>query len=348
MGPTFSTGQRFFFFGLLAASTILFMWMIHGYLFPVFWALVFALLLSPMYHWLRKRIGYDSVSALIVMLGALLLVVIPVAWISTQVTQEAFAFYRSAANNGILGSLVLPEFISDILPVFGTSAGELQADIAAWAQTMSSWVISEAFAISSATFNIVLKTILMLYFLFFFLRDGEKLGHYIMRRLPLGDRKERALFERFSSTTRAIMKGAVFSAIAQGVVGGIIFAVVGIENATLWGAVMAFLSVIPAVGPALVWIPAGLFLLSTGAIIPAIIVLVGGAALISPIDNILKPLLIGREIQMPDALILISILGGIAVFGIAGIIVGPVIAALLLAVWDIFAKEYEVELSAQG
>ena len=96
------------------------------------------------------------------------------------------------------------------------------------------------------------------------------------------------------------------------------------------------------------WLPAGLILLATGALVPGIIVLAGGAVLISPIDNILKPILVGREIKMPDALVLISILGGLGVFGVAGIIVGPVVAALSLAVWDMFAEEFEEELTTQG
>ncbi|MCR4314042.1 MAG: AI-2E family transporter, partial [Candidatus Uhrbacteria bacterium] len=119
-------------------------------------------------------------------------------------------------------------------------------------------------------------------------------------------------------------------------------------NPILWGAVMAFVSVIPAVGPFLVWLPAGLFLLAIGSLVPALIVLIGGAVVISSVDNILRPILVGRDTQMPDALVFISILGGISVFGLTGVIIGPVIAALVLTIWDLFAEEFSTELTAQG
>ena len=347
MGISFGAGQRLFFFGLLVVVTFFFLWMIRGFIFPIFWAVVFALLLHPAYLWFCKRIGKETLSALLVMLAALLLIVLPIAWLGTQIGQEAFAFYRSLAESGGF-QISIPAPALDSLASLGVDVVELKANLAGWAQTAISWIISESLMLGSATFNIVLKTLLMLYLLFFFLRDGELLGHYIMRRLPLGDRKEKALFQRFATTTRAIMKGTVFSAVAQGIVGGIIFAIAGIENATLWGAVMALLAIIPAVGPGLVWLPAGLILIGTGSLVPALIVLIGGAAVVSPLDNLLRPMLVGRETEMPDALILLSILGGIGAFGIAGVIVGPVVAALAMAVWDIFAEEYEAELSAQG
>lgn len=347
MDISFSAGQRLFFFGLLIAVSLFFLWMIKGFLFPIFWAIVFALLLHPGYTWLHKRFDHKTLSVLLVMLAALMLVVLPIAWLGTQIAQEAFAFYRSLAESGGL-QLSVPDPALDLLSSLGVNVAELKASLASWAQTASGWVISESLTLGSATFNVVLKTLLMFYLLFFFLRDGERLGAYIMRRLPLGDRKERALFQRFATTTRAIMKGTVFSAVAQGVVGGIIFAIAGVENATLWGAMMAFMAIIPAVGPGLVWVPAGLILLGTGSLVPALVVLIGGAAVVSPLDNIIRPMLVGREISMPDALILISILGGIGAFGIAGVIVGPVVAALAMAVWDIFAEEYEAQLTAQG
>ena len=348
MNVSFSRGQRYFFFGLLAVVTIFFLWMVRGFLFPIFWAVVFALLLYPAYQTLRTYVRNDTLAATLIMLGAFLLVVIPISWLGTRIAQEAFQLYRLFSGNNALASIALPAPIIDSLSIVGINMAELQTNVTSWAQSASAWIFSEALTLSSATFNAVLKTLLMLYVLFFFLRDGETLGRYIMRRIPLGDRKERALFDRFASTTRAIMKGTVFSAVAQGFVGGLLFSLAGIENAVLWGAAMAFFSIIPAIGPSLVWLPAGLILLATGALVPGIIVLAGGAVLISPIDNILKPMLVGREIKMPDALVLISILGGLGVFGVAGIIVGPVVAALSLAVWDMFAEEFEEELTTQG
>src|SRR3989344_1689207 len=188
MNPSFSAGQRLFFVGLLAATTLFFLWMVRGFLFPVFWAVVFALLLHPLYAWLARRCKNESLAAALAMFGALLLIVIPISWFGTKIAQEALALYRLLAAGGALESLIVPSPILDVLTTFGVDLEEMQASVVSWAQSASAWIFSEALAISSATFNAVLKTLLMLYLLFFFLRDGEKLGRYITHRLPLGDK----------------------------------------------------------------------------------------------------------------------------------------------------------------
>lgn len=347
MSFAFGVGQRVFFFALILGASAFFLWMVRDYLFPVFWAIVFALLLYPVYTRMQRKFN-RTLAAALTMLFALIIVVLPVSWLGTQIAQEAYALYRTLSESGMLASFTLPEPITNLLGMFGYDPENLKMDIATWASSASAWIFSEALSISSATFTVVVKTLFMLYLLFFFLRDGENLGRYAMRHLPLGDAKEGALFARFASTTRAMMKGTIVVALVQGLIGGILFWVAGVPNPILWGAVMAFVSVIPAVGPFLVWLPAGLFLLAIGSLVPALIVLIGGAVVISSIDNILRPILVGRDTQMPDALIFISILGGISVFGLTGVIIGPVIAALVLTVWDLFAEEFSKELTAQG
>lgn len=347
MNSVFGISQKIFFFLLLLGATVFFLWMVREYLFPVFWAIVFALLLYPVYTKMQRKFN-RTLSAAFTMLLALIVVVLPVSWLGTQIAQEAYALYRTLAESGMLASFTLPEPVTNLLGMFGYDTDNIKTDIATWISSASAWIFSEALSISSATFTVIVKTLFMLYLLFFFLRDGEKLGRYVMHRLPLGDAKESALFTRFASTTRAMMKGTIVVALVQGLVGGILFWVAGVPNPILWGAVMAFVSVIPAVGPFLVWLPAGLFLLATGSLVPALIVLIGGGVVISSIDNILRPILVGRDTQMPDALIFISILGGISVFGLTGVIIGPVIAALVLTVWDLFAEEFKKELTAQG
>jgi len=348
MSISFSTGQRLFFFALLAATTLFFLWMVREYLFPIFWAIVFALLLYPAYRRLKHQLKNATLAAALVMLFALVIVVVSIVWLGAQIAQEAYALYLTLAGSGGFASFTLPPVLLETLETFGFSPAEVSANISAWAETASAWVLSEALSMSSATFTVVLKTFIMLYLLFFILRDGEKIGHAIMRYLPLGDDRERALFSRFAGTTRAVVKGTVVVALAQGVAGGILFWIAGVPNPVLWGAVMAFLSVIPAVGSFLVWLPAGLYLLAVGSLVPALIVLIGGAVVISSLDNFLRPILVGRDTNMPDALILISILGGISVFGIAGVVIGPVVSAVALTAWQLFAEDFSAELSAHG
>jgi predicted PurR-regulated permease PerM len=169
-----------------------------------------------------------------------------------------------------------------------------------------------------------------------------------MRVLPLGDTRELFLFERFTSTVRAIAKGSLVVALAQGAVGGLLFAIAGVSNPVLWAALMTLLALIPAAGPAVVWLPAGLIMLATGHVASGVIILVGGTLIIALLDNLLRPILVGKDTGMPDALILLSVLGGLSVFGLSGIVLGPVLAALFLALWELFTDEFHDELIARG
>jgi predicted PurR-regulated permease PerM len=180
----------------------------------------------------------------------------------------------------------------------------------------------------------------MLYVLYFFLRDGEQLLETLVHALPLGDDRERELFAKFAEVSRATVKGTLIIGLVQGALGGIIFALLGIEGAVFWGTVMAIMSLLPVVGASLVWAPAALIMLANGANTKAGILVVFGVLVIGLVDNLLRPILVGRDTRMPDYLVLLSTLGGLTVFGVSGFVIGPVIAALFLTVWVMFAKEF--------
>jgi predicted PurR-regulated permease PerM len=162
----------------------------------------------------------------------------------------------------------------------------------------------------------------------------------MIRALPLGDQRERHLLGRFAEVSRATIKGTLVVGIVQGTIGGIAFAVLGINAPVLWGTVMALLSILPAVGTALVWLPAAIFLIVSGQIFSGIALIIVGALVIGSVDNVLRPILVGRDTRMPDYLILLATLGGLAGFGLAGIIIGPTIAAFFLSVWRMVEDEY--------
>jgi len=189
---------------------------------------------------------------------------------------------------------------------------------------------------------------LMLYLLFFVLREGDSLLDQMVRALPLGDERERALFAKFAEVARATIKGTLIVGIVQGTLGGILFWALGIEAAVFWGVVMVLLSVLPAVGAGLVWLPAAIVLAVSGAWIKAAIMVGVGALVIGMVDNLLRPMLVGRDTKMPDYVILLSTLGGLTTFGISGFVIGPVIAALFIVVWDMFAREHAGALLANS
>ena len=197
----------------------------------------------------------------------------------------------------------------------------------------------QALKITQNIFGFFLQFVVMLYCLFFFLRDGKQLIEGIIWVLPIGDEKERALIRRFESVARATVKGSLLVAILQGVIGGLLFWTVGIPAAMLWGVVMIFLSLLP-VGSTIVWLPAAVILFFQGEIGRAIAILIVGSLVIGLADNILRPRLVGQDTKMPDYLILISTLGGITWFGLSGFVIGPIIAALFVTVWQMMGKEF--------
>jgi predicted PurR-regulated permease PerM len=169
------------------------------------------------------------------------------------------------------------------------------------------------------------------------LRDGTALSKRIKDAIPLPAEQKRELFTKFTIVTRAMFKGTLLVAIVQGALGGFIFWVLGIHAPVLWGVVMGLFSLLPAVGAAVVWLPVAIYFLATGAIWEGVVLLAFGAFVIGLVDNLLRPFLVGKDTELPDYVVLISTLGGIAIFGLNGFVIGPTIAAMFIAVWDIFS-----------
>jgi predicted PurR-regulated permease PerM len=188
---------------------------------------------------------------------------------------------------------------------------------------------------------------MMLYAMFFFLIDGRRYLDSILRYLPLRESEQNQMLHRFVSVTRATLKGTLLIGMVQGSLGGVIFAILGISGAVLWGLLMIVLSLLPVIGGALVWVPAAIVLAIQGSWIKALILAGFCSLVIGSIDNVLRPRLVGHDTQMSDLLVLFSTLGGIAVFGAIGFIVGPIIAALFVTIWEIFGKAYRDNLDVE-
>ncbi len=343
---SFSSVQRYFFLGLLAAVTLLFLWMLKSYLLLILWATVLAILLFPIFRIIKDKIANGSIAASLTMLLAIVCIFIPLVFVSILLADDAVSVYQSAAMStpAYIEAVSNNPYTESALTFFEVEIAEIETLVINAARTASAWVASQILSIGVKTFSVILKLFIMLYLLFFFLRDGEKILDKIGKSISIGGGREKALFDRFSQTVEAMFKGTILIAIFQGILGGILFWAVGIDNVVLWGSLMAFLSIIPAVGPSFVWLPAAVIYFALGSPGVAIALIAGGAG-ISLIENLLKPMLVGRSTKMPDALILISIFGGIVTFGITGVILGPVIAALFLSLWNFFAQEYRSELT---
>ncbi len=235
---------------------------------------------------------------------------------------------------------VLVPALADLLDRFGVSLQDLQVQLSNAALGVSQFLATNLVAFGQDALRGTALFFLMLYLLFFFLRDGAQLLEQVIGALPIGDARERRLFHKFAEVSRATIKGTIVIGLVQGLLGGLIFWILGIEAAALWGVVMAVLSLLPAVGAALVWVPAAALLIATGRVGEGLLLLVFGTVIISLADNVLRPILVGRDTQMPDYVVLVTTLGGLALFGLSGVVIGPIIGALFLTVWEMFGQEY--------
>lgn len=291
---------------------------------------------------MRQRPNFAALTTLLLILTIVLL---PLTLTAMSVVQEATTLYEKIESGEVdfgrfLSQLlnVLPAWAADLLARFGISdLGEVQARLSSALKEGSQFFATKAIAIGQGTAQVVVSFFLMLYLLFFFLRDGSELAQRLKDSIPLRTEQKRALFSKFTIVIRAMFRGTILVAALQGVLGGIIFWFLGIPAAVLWGVVMAFLSLLPAVGCALIWLRVALYLLATGAVWQGLVLITYGALVIGLVDNLLRPFLIGMDTKLPDYIVLISTLGGIAIFGLNGFVIGPVIAAMFIATWDIFS-----------
>lgn len=337
--------MRTFIFLLLLAS-LGFLWMLMPFFGPIFWACAIAIIFHPLHQNIHSRMPKQpNLSALLTLLACVLIVVIPMIAIISSAISEGLNLYHRIESGEINPAQYIERLdksfptIENFLNNFGIEFSRIKENIADAAMTAGKFLARHTLSIGQNAFTFLLHLCLMLYLTFFMLRDGNKLIELLVRALPLGDARERMLFAKFAEVTRATVKGNVVIAIVQGSLGGLIFWILGIPGALLWAVAMAVVSLIPAIGPALIWLPVAIYLLATGKMIDAVILIGFGALVIGVVDNILRPILVGRDTKMPDYIVLLSTLGGLAMFGINGFVVGPLVAALFIAFWGIFIRD---------
>jgi predicted PurR-regulated permease PerM len=338
------------FLALIALVSLAFAWILWPFFGAVFWAAVIAIVFNPLNRWLFSAVGRrPNLAGLATVMVILFIVVLPVLLIAAALAQEASGLY-DRIQSGELDFVrffqpafdALPSWATDALDRFGlTDLGVVRERIAAALTYGIQFIATKALAISQSTFDFVVGLGVMLYLLFFLLRDGEALTERVREAIPLRPEQQDALFAKFTIVIRATVKGDIFVAILQGALGGIVFWSLGVHAALLWAVLMSFLSLLPAIGAALVWLPVAVYFLATGSIWQGVFLILFGLLVIGLVDNLLRPLLVGQATKMPDYVVLISTLGGIETFGLHGFIVGPVIAAMFLVVWDLFSKSSE-------
>ena len=331
---------------LIVAVSLAFAWIVWPFFGAMLWGTVTAILFAPLYRRLKKVMGQRrNLAALSTVVIIVMLVILPLTLLGISLAQEASGVYKRIQTGEL--DLVrlfqqvldaLPAWATDLLDRFGlVSLAAMQERVSGGLIKGSQFFAGQAFSIGLNAFDFVTNLFVMLYLLFFLLRDEAALTTRIKGAIPLRSKQLQALLLKFTVVIRATVKGDLLVALLQGTLGGLIFWILGIGAPLLWAVVMAFLSLLPVVGAGLVWLPVAIYLLATGAVWQGVGLIAYGTLVIGLVDNILRPILVGQDTKMPDYFVLISTLGGLAAFGLNGFVIGPVIAALFIAAWDIFS-----------
>ncbi len=330
---------------LLVLVSLALGWILLPFFGTISWGAVIALLFAPMYRWLLPRLGgRRSAAAILTVLAVLVIVILPLAGIAASLAREASALYdrlqSGEVNPGVYFHGVfdaLPNWITGLLDRFVLIDFEtLQKRLVTALAEGSQFIATQAVNIGQNTFEFLANLCITLYLAFFLIRDGEDVARHVRHAIPLAPAHKKELLARFATVIRATVKGNLLVAAIQGALGGVAFWFLGVTGAILWGVLMAFLSLLPAIGAALVWVPVAIYFFISGGTWQGIALVAWGVLVIGLIDNLLRPILVGKDTQMPDYVVMITTLGGMAVFGINGFIIGPAIAAMFLAVWHIY------------
>ena len=344
------TTQNRALFWLLVVVSLGLLWVLLPFYGAIMWGAIIALIFAPLYQRLKASVrGNGTVAALLTLLLVVVIVIIPLALITATMARDAAGVYQRLQSGELNVALyfrtafdALPSSVTSVLDRFGLFDFEsVQSRLVAALAQASQFIATQALGIGMNTFDFVAALFITLYLAFFMLRDGQRLARTLRNAVPLAPAHKKELIEKFTTVIRATVKGNLIIAAIQGILGGLAFWFLSVKGALFWAVLMAFLSLLPAVGAGLVWVPVAIYFLLTGGIWQSVALTLFGVLVIGLVDNLLRPALVGKDTRLPDYLVMVSTLGGMAVFGINGFVIGPVLAALFIAVWHIYGAEQD-------
>lgn len=323
--------QTVFFFSILVATLVLLFFVFRPFLYPLLFAAALAIVLEPLERRVLKIFrNRKSVSAFVTTVLAFLIILVPLGFFGAQVFSQGQDLYAVLAKDGTNKAVYLVESaLESVFPAWSF-------DLSSYVGQFSEWVVRSIGPLFSGVTQVLTGIFISFLALFFFLKDGDKFKEAIYAYSPLEDRYDRQIVQTLSQTTRSVVKGTLVVSILQGIVAGIGFWIFGIPSFALWALVTIIAALIPLVGTMLVVVPATLYLAIVGEPVFAIGMFLWGAIFVSQIDNVLRPMLVEREVKIHPFLIFLSVLGGLQFFGPIGFLLGPVVLSLLFALFNIY------------
>lgn len=331
------------FFLIAAVFFYLFYSLMIPFFTPIAWAGILVIVFYPLYKWLNKKLRIPWLASLFSCILIFLIIIGPSLYLFASLVNETTDLVKTI--NAVQGenikkylALDIPfvNMIKEKLSGFeGFRNVDFQSILKDTASTVTRALGAQATVLIANVSRTILYFVLTLFSMFFFFRDGHHLVEYIKKVVPLEKEKVNVLFGHMREVIEGTMYGGVVVAIIQGGLGGIMFYIFGISSPVLWGAVMAFLAILPVVGPFLVYIPAGLIVIVSGDTLNGILIIIIGSG-ISQVDNFIRPHLFHGKTEMHTLLLFFSIMGGIVMFGLLGIILGPLISAIFISLIKVF------------
>jgi len=340
-----------FFIAIFLLLIYIFYQILSPFIIALFWGAIITLTLHPLHVRLTKLLrNRKSISALIMTIVATFLVILPLVFISATVAVDMFDIYQSVTDNVEISELKSRlEKLKGLIPVAvidelekRLQIGELNIHQMAvkGLGSVSGYVINEVQDAATNLTGLLVNLGMMIFSLFFFFRDGERLLDRLKYLIPMKEEQKDEIFKKFHDTLYAVILGVMVTAAIQGILQGLFFWILGISYSALGGVLTFVFALIPIAGAVIVWLPVGLYLVFTGSIYTGIAVLVFGGLVVSSVDNFLKPMMIGGRVKLSTLFLVLTIFGSLSVFGFTGIIIGPILLAILMSFIDIYKSEY--------
>ncbi len=345
---SFNKMRTFFFFTVIIILSIAMLYLFRPFFYPIFWAAVLASMFYPMYQWILRHVRHERISIVIAMILVFIIIFLPLVIITLLIINQSIQIYQSISPAEIEHNInTTSQWLlhTPLAPYIEQARLQWPIYLSDGAKSLSTFIFNSASNITQNSLRFGLMTFLTFYSLYYFFKDGPKILRKLMHFSPLGDKYEQMLYDRFTSAARAALKTTFILGGIQGLLTGVLFWFTGIPGSLIWAIVTMIAAMIPGLGSFVIWMPAGVIMLVLGHTWQGLTILAVGLLIISTIDNLLRPSLIGKDIQMHPLIVMFATIGGIFVFGISGFVIGPIIAALYLAVMSIYDFYYRNELN---
>lgn len=314
---------------------------------PILWAIVLTIPFYPVYQWLKARLRLESISALLTCGLVFLVLTIPVGSLLVMLASEVGEVYQYmegylGGDTPLLDRIKGSPLVSSILGWLGQyidlSRIDLKDAILKTLKEASGFITKNVTSIIVNLTTLLINIVLGFMTMYYLFKDGDRALAIIKGLLPLSEESKESIFKRNKDLITATIYGGVVVSLIQGVLGGGAFWLLGISSPVFWGMVMALLAFLPFAGPALVWIPASIYLIIKGSYIKAGLLIMWGALIVSLIDNILRPIIVSGRTNLHPLLLIFSVFGGLLAFGFIGIIAGPIVLSIALALLEIYRE----------